>query len=43
MISWLVPFNTAIKKKRAAGLVLLAVLLGLFLVFNRIPKLDTVE
>ena len=43
MISWLVPFNTAIRKKRAAGLVLLAVLLGLFLVFNRIPKLDTVE
>ena len=43
MIRWLIPFNTAIRKKRAAGLVLLAVLLGLFLAFNRIPKLDTVE
>lgn len=39
----MIRFNTAIRKKRAAGLVLLAVLLGLFLAFNRIPKLDTVE
>ena len=36
-------FDTTLKKKRAAGLVLLAVLLTLFLWFNRIPKLDTVE
>ena len=43
MISWLIPFDTAVKKKRAAGLVLLAVLLGLFLFFNRVPKLDTVQ
>ena len=36
-------FDTTLKKKRLVGLVLLAVLLGLFLWFNRIPKLDTVE
>lgn len=36
-------FDTSLKKKRAAGLLLLAVLLGLFLFFNRIPKLDTVR
>ena len=35
-------FNTEIKKKRTVGLILLVVLLGLFLWFNRIPKLDTV-
>ena len=35
-------FDTTLKKKRLVGLVLLAVLLGLFLWFNRIPKLDTV-
>ena len=31
------------KKRRIAGLVLLAVLLALFLAFNRVPKLDTVR
>ena len=36
-------FDTTLRKKRLVGLVLLAVLLGLFLWFNRIPKLDTVE
>ena len=36
-------FGTALRKKRAVGLVLLAVLLFLFLWFNRIPKLDTVQ
>ena len=36
-------FDTSLKKKRAAGFLLLAILLTLFLVFNRIPKLDTVQ
>ena len=36
-------FATSRRKQLAAGLVLLAVLLGLFLWFNRIPKLDIVE
>jgi Tol biopolymer transport system component/uncharacterized membrane protein YraQ (UPF0718 family) len=36
-------FDTALKKKRVIGIVLLALILGLFLAFNRIPKLDTVE
>ena len=36
-------FSTALRKKRAVGLVLLVVLLSLFLWFNRIPKLDTVQ
>ena len=36
-------FDTALKKKRVIGVVLLAVILALFLAFNRIPKLDTVE
>ena len=35
-------FDTVLKKKRAVGLVLLSILLGLFLLFNRIDKLDTV-
>ena len=35
--------DTSLKKKRAIGLVVLAVLLTLFLMFNRIPKLDTVR
>ena len=35
--------NSAVRKKRVAGLILLVILLGLFLWFNRIPKLDTVE
>ena len=34
---------TTLGRKRAVGLVLLALLLALFLWFNRIPKLDTVE
>ena len=36
-------FDTSLKKKRAAGFFLLAILLTLFLLFNRIPKLDTVQ
>ena len=36
-------YDTGAKKRRIAGLVLLAVLLALFLVFNRVPKLDTVR
>ena len=36
-------FDTILKKKRAVGLVLLSILLGLFLLFNRIDKLDTVR
>lgn len=36
-------FDTALKKKRVIGVVLLAVILTLFLLFNRIPKLDIVE
>ena len=43
MMSSLLSLDTKTKKKRAAGLVLLAVLLTLFLLFNRIPKLETVE
>ena len=36
-------FDTALKKKRAAGLLLLAALLALFVVFSRIPKLGEVQ
>jgi uncharacterized membrane protein YraQ (UPF0718 family) len=36
-------YNTGPKKKRVVGLVLLAILLTLFLTFNRVPKLDTVR
>ena len=36
-------YDTGAKKRRIAGLVLLAVLLALFLAFNRVPKLDTVR
>ena len=36
-------FDTAQRKKLAIGLIFLVVLLTLFLWFNRIPKLDTVE
>ncbi len=43
MRDWLFPFDTASKKKRAAGLVIFAVLLTLFLLFNRIPKFGIVE
>ena len=38
-----VMFSTPRRKQLAVGLVLLAVLLGLFLWFNRIPKLDVIE
>ena len=33
---------TAVGKKRAVGIVLFLIILGLFLAFNRIPKLDAV-
>ena len=36
-------FESALSKKRAVGVCLLVVLLTLFLIFNRIPKLDTVR
>ena len=36
-------YDTGLKKRRVVGLALLAILLTLFLIFNRIPKLDTVE
>ena len=35
--------SSSVRKKRAVGLVLLAVILALFLAFNRFPKLDTVR
>ena len=35
--------DTSLKKKRAVGIVLLAIILALFLAFNRLPKLDTVQ
>ena len=36
-------FRTSLNKKRVVGLLLFAVILSLFLSFNRFPKLDTVE
>ena len=36
-------FDTSLKRKRAVGLAILAVLLLLFIWFNRIPKLDIVQ
>ena len=36
-------FDTAPKKRRAAGGVIVAILLILFVAFNRVPKLDTVQ
>ena len=36
-------YDSGPKKRRIVGLVLLAILLTLFLVFNRVPKLDTVR
>ena len=36
-------YDTGPKKRRVVGLALLAVLLTLFLAFNRVPKLDTVQ
>ena len=35
--------ESALNKKRIVGLAILAILLTLFLLFNRIPKLDTVR
>ena len=35
--------DTDLKKRRFAGIVVAIVLLSIFLAFNRIPKLDTVE
>ncbi len=35
--------DTDLKKRRLVGIIAATVLLGLFLTFNRIPKLDTVE
>ena len=35
-------FVTSLSKKRVAGIVLLAVIVGLFFAFNRFPKLDAV-
>ena len=43
MLNWLIPLDTATKKKRAAGLVIFGVLLALFLLFNRLPKFGIVE
>ncbi len=43
ILAALPTFDTTLKKKRAIGLVLLATLLVLFLLFNRIDKLDVVE
>lgn len=36
-------FDTALQEKRAVGVVLLSILLSLLLLFNCIPKLDTVR
>lgn len=36
-------FDTTLKRKRVIGLLLLAIMLALFLWFNRIPKLDIVQ
>ena len=35
-------FSTTLSKKRVAGVVLLAIIVGLFFAFNRFPKLDAV-
>ena len=35
-------FSTALNKKRVAGIILLAVIVGLFFALNRFPKLDAV-
>ncbi len=39
---WRTALEDPLRKKRAAGVVLLAIILALFLSFNRIPKLDVV-
>ena len=35
-------FSTTLNKKRVAGIVLLAIIVGLFFALNRFPKLDAV-
>ena len=36
-------YDSGLKKSRVIGLILIAIMLALFLAFNRIPKLDTVQ
>ena len=36
-------YDSGLKKRRIVGLLLIAIMLALFLAFNRIPKLDTVQ
>ena len=36
-------YNTALKKRRVAGFAVIAVLLTLFVIFNRVPKLDSIQ
>ncbi|HIN05368.1 MAG TPA: hypothetical protein EYM65_03905 [Dehalococcoidia bacterium] len=36
-------FDTTLRRKRVIGIFILVILLALFLWFNRIPKLDTVQ
>ena len=43
MLSWLIPFNSSVKKKRIFGVLVFAILLTIFLLFNRIPKFDVVD
>ena len=39
----LAMFNTSLSKRRAIGIVLILACIGMFVVFNRVPKLDTVR
>ena len=36
-------YDSGLKKRRVAGLLIIGVMLALFLAFNRVPKLDTVQ
>ena len=36
-------YDSGLKKRRVVGLLIIAVMLALFLAFNRVPKLDTVQ
>ncbi len=36
-------YDSGLKKRRVVGLTLIAIMLALFLAFNRVPKLDTVQ
>jgi len=36
-------YDSGLKKRRIVGLILIGVMLALFLAFNRVPKLDTVQ